>query len=261
MRALRLLLPLILAALAPGAVDAAPTKSLERAQRLRALLVEQKILDGRTLVWAGKTFRLAAGWQVCEAFSGVCFFGAPEGKGPEVVLAVYETAPGDLMVETVDRKRYYKDRSQEAVHYFIAQGATMSTVFRLADSDGKPLFAANGLLTAAGDAAYESALRGELADKPARREARKSAPDDSRKAAAEIARLLKTGHMELGQEDYDCVRKVYKRFSDEELGIKTVVYKQSPRRFLYDDDHDPTVVVIKNFRKTEVCGNSAILPQ
>jgi len=237
---------------------AAPKQTpYERAKRIHETLVSGGALKGRLFLWDGKTFDVSGQWQICEAYAGICFKAFESGETKPKILAVFESASmahGVGLME-VDIDKYKKDRTQEAIHWFIENGSNMQEVFKLQDKERRLLFDAAGNLTAAGDMAYETGLRGKspsltLDSAPKNAPRRRDCPHP--KAVRQVKKLVVQGYVEIKKADYDCLHEFFPKYSDEEMNVKTVCDENRDRYFYLKSDSIDEFVVT-SFRSKGKC--------
>jgi len=259
-------------ALAAGAAEAdqkgaaaraslqARKKAVERSERIRGLLISKGILQekARTLDWNGIKYALWPGtYQICEPYNGICYRAVGAGKKTPVVLAVYEVSAQDLDVIVVEYQQYLRDRAQDAIHFFMAQGASFNDVFKLTDPRGRPLFDAAGLLTPDGEAVFQAGLEGKeiglRVASGAMGPQNKRRWGDPKEAKKTIEKLRLAGYREILRDEYDCLHKTFRGTPDEELNLRFVLDGDKERYFYLYDEMDPGWFIVEQYRKDRKC--------
>jgi len=236
-------------------VQGAPEAPIVRSRRIYADLVAAGVLKGRMLTWQDKTYDVSENWQICDAYVGICFKAHAPGENEPLMLAVFELPGGGHDILPIDYLKYRHDRGQDAIHWFIAHGATMQDVFKLNDGEGRPLFDVRGELTDAGDAAYETQLRGGAStvgpeSKPAEAPKRKRCPHAA--AVKQIRKLKLQLFVEIDLNEYDCLHSFFPKYDDEEMNVKTVC-DESRDRYFYASSDSLDAFVVETWRKKGKC--------
>ena len=267
-RGLTLALSLALPALAaPSKGVPAPGRPAAalRAERVRALLVAQRALQGKALIWESARYALRSpASMVCESYSGACFEAEDEGSGAPVVLAFYEIEPGQLGFSRVSAAEFRKGRTQDAIHYYLRHGTRLNDVFKLRDNGGRALFDAKGRLTAEGEAAYEAALEGKAAagGGGAAVPAPKRPWGDPAKARLKLQALRQAGYFEVTQAEYACLHDKL-HFPDDQMST-TYIYEGYKLHILIHDDASAMLSsLVEIYHKSGRCspGGTTIRPR
>lgn len=156
-----------------------------------------------------------------------------EGKIPPGL--VIEKYPGKIYARKILSYSGYNDLmfllSQDAIDFFIKEGAYKSEILKLRDFDGNKIFDEKGFLTEEGLLAYTLSLNGQkaylLPSQPL--------PSGVQKADMLVKQLLKQGYEEISLSEYSYLMKKSRCNENtlvNNLGVKIVPVSKEKRRFL-----------------------------
>ena len=206
-------------------------------EELVATMKERNILDPHAKTYQEQDLDLLKKMLKAERNKAVKYLNDKyEGKIPPGL--VIEKYSGKIYARKILSYSGYHDLmfllSQDAIDFFIKEGAYKSEILKLRDFDGNKIFNEKGFLTHEGLIAYNLSLNGQksylLPSEPL--------PSASKKAQMKVQELLKQGYMEITIEDYGYIMdktRCNEKTLVNDLGIRIVQGTPGRNRFLVLD--------------------------